>query len=67
MGGWVTAMTASKDSGFFGAILISAADMGLTMGTREQLVAAMAPQRRARERRNWFGKKKGAILHCISH
>ena len=42
MGGWVTAMTASKDSGLFGAILISAADMGRTRGTREQLVASMA-------------------------
>jgi pimeloyl-ACP methyl ester carboxylesterase len=42
MGGWVTAMTASKDSALFGAILISAADMGQTMGTREQLVAFMA-------------------------
>jgi hypothetical protein len=42
MGGWVTAMTASKDSALFGAILISAADMGQAMGTREQLVAFMA-------------------------
>jgi uncharacterized protein len=42
MGGWVTAMTASKDSGLFGAILISAADMGRTRGTGEQLVASMA-------------------------
>jgi pimeloyl-ACP methyl ester carboxylesterase len=42
MGGWVTAMTASKDPALFGAILISAADMGQTMGTREQLVAFMA-------------------------
>jgi pimeloyl-ACP methyl ester carboxylesterase len=42
MGGWVTAMTASKDSGLFGAILISAADMGRTRGTREQLAAFMA-------------------------
>jgi pimeloyl-ACP methyl ester carboxylesterase len=42
MGGWVTAMTASKDPGLFGAILISAADMGRTRGTREQLVASMA-------------------------
>jgi pimeloyl-ACP methyl ester carboxylesterase len=42
MGGWVTAMTASKESALFGAILISAADMGRTRGTREQLVASMA-------------------------
>jgi pimeloyl-ACP methyl ester carboxylesterase len=42
MGGWVTAMTASKDSGLFGAILISAADMGEPRQTGEQLVAFMA-------------------------
>jgi uncharacterized protein len=42
MGGWVTALTASKDSALFGAILISAADMGRGRGTREQLVASMA-------------------------
>ena len=42
MGGWVTAMTASKDPALAGAILISAADMGRTGGTREQLVANMA-------------------------
>jgi pimeloyl-ACP methyl ester carboxylesterase len=42
MGGWVTAMTASKDSGLFGAVLISAADMGEPGKTREQLVAFMA-------------------------
>ncbi len=42
MGGWVTAMTASKDSGLAGAILISAADMGRLRGTRERQVAAMA-------------------------
>jgi pimeloyl-ACP methyl ester carboxylesterase len=42
MGGWVTAMTASKDPALAGAILISAADMGRTAGTREQLVANMA-------------------------
>jgi pimeloyl-ACP methyl ester carboxylesterase len=42
MGGWVTALTAAKDSSLLGAILISAADMGRTRGTREQLVAAMA-------------------------
>jgi pimeloyl-ACP methyl ester carboxylesterase len=42
MGGWVTAMTASKDSALLGAILISAADMGRQRGTREQAVASMA-------------------------
>jgi pimeloyl-ACP methyl ester carboxylesterase len=42
MGGWVTALTASKDTGLAGAILISAADMGQAMGTRERLVATMA-------------------------
>jgi uncharacterized protein len=42
MGGWVTALTASKDSALFGAILISAADMGRARGAREQLVASMA-------------------------
>ena len=42
MGGWVTALTASKDSALLGAILISAADMGRARGTREQLVASMA-------------------------
>jgi pimeloyl-ACP methyl ester carboxylesterase len=42
MGGWVTALTASKDSALFGAILISAADMGRARGTPEQLVALMA-------------------------
>ena len=42
MGGWVTSMTASKDSALSGAILISAADMGSQRGTREQLVASMA-------------------------
>ena len=42
MGGWVTAMTASKDSALSGAILISAADMGNQRRTREQLIAAMA-------------------------
>jgi len=41
MGGWVTAMTASKDPGLLGAILISAADMGELRGTRERLVALM--------------------------
>ena len=42
MGGWVTAMTASKDSTLTGAILISAADIGKPRETREQLVAMMA-------------------------
>lgn len=42
MGGWVTAMTASKDSALSGAILISAADNGKLRETREQLVALMA-------------------------
>jgi pimeloyl-ACP methyl ester carboxylesterase len=42
MGGWVTAMTASKDSTLAGAILISAADIGKPRETREQLVAMMA-------------------------
>jgi pimeloyl-ACP methyl ester carboxylesterase len=42
MGGWVTAMTASKDSALAGAILISAADMGRQGQTREKLVAGMA-------------------------
>jgi pimeloyl-ACP methyl ester carboxylesterase len=42
MGGWVTAMTAAKDSALSGAILISAADIGKLRQTREQLVALMA-------------------------
>jgi hypothetical protein len=42
MGGWVTALTASKDPALFGAILISAADMGKPGKTREQLIALMA-------------------------
>src|SRR5580658_667360 len=44
MGGWVTAMTASKDSALAGAILVSAADMGRggQQTTREKLVAQMA-------------------------
>jgi uncharacterized protein len=44
MGGWVTAMTASKDSALAGAALISAADMGQTAGKREHLVAEMADE-----------------------
>jgi pimeloyl-ACP methyl ester carboxylesterase len=43
MGGWVTALTAARDPGLRGAILISAADMGSMAGTpRPQLTAAMA-------------------------
>jgi pimeloyl-ACP methyl ester carboxylesterase len=42
MGGWATALTASKDAALSGAILISAADMSSQRGTREQLVAFMA-------------------------
>jgi len=42
MGGWVTAMTASKDPALSGVILISAGDLGQMPGTREQLVAFMA-------------------------
>jgi pimeloyl-ACP methyl ester carboxylesterase len=42
MGGWVTVQTAAHDRGLIGAILISAADMGRTGGTRQQLVSEMA-------------------------
>lgn len=43
MGGWVTALTASRHPELLGAILISAADLGLVGATpREPLVAAMA-------------------------
>ena len=43
MGGWVTAHTAAHDPGLRGAILISAADMGMTGGApRERVVALMA-------------------------
>jgi pimeloyl-ACP methyl ester carboxylesterase len=43
MGGWVTAMTAARDRGLSGAILISAANMGAEGGvTREQATAMMA-------------------------
>ena len=43
MGGWVTAMTAARDRGLTGAILISAADMGADGAlTREQAIAMMA-------------------------
>jgi pimeloyl-ACP methyl ester carboxylesterase len=42
MGGWVTAMTASRDRGLAGAILISGADMGVDGAqTREQAIAMM--------------------------
>jgi pimeloyl-ACP methyl ester carboxylesterase len=43
MGGWVTAMTAARDRGLAGAILISAANMGAEGAvTREQATAMMA-------------------------
>jgi pimeloyl-ACP methyl ester carboxylesterase len=43
MGGWVTALTAARDPGLRGAILISAADMGSMASTpRTRLAAAMA-------------------------
>ncbi|HEU4883970.1 MAG TPA: alpha/beta fold hydrolase [Longimicrobium sp.] len=43
MGGWVTALTAARDPGLRGAILISAADMGSMAGApRARLTAAMA-------------------------
>lgn len=43
MGGWVTALTASRDHGVKGAILISAADMGATgTRTRAEAVASMS-------------------------
>jgi pimeloyl-ACP methyl ester carboxylesterase len=43
MGGWVTALVASRDTALAGAILISAADMGLIAGLpREKVVAEMA-------------------------
>lgn len=43
MGGWVTALTASRDSGLAGAILISSADMGGSGSTpRANVVARMA-------------------------
>ena len=43
MGGWVTAMTAGRDRGLVGAILISPADMGAEGGaTRDQAIAMMA-------------------------
>jgi pimeloyl-ACP methyl ester carboxylesterase len=42
MGGWVTAMTAARDRGLAGAILISAANMGAEGAiTREQAIALM--------------------------
>jgi acetyl esterase/lipase len=43
MGGWVTALTASRDRGIRGAILISMADMSrIAMASRPQAVAFMA-------------------------
>lgn len=42
MGGWVTAMTAERDHGLAGAILISPANMGGRAGTRAEMVALMA-------------------------
>jgi pimeloyl-ACP methyl ester carboxylesterase len=43
MGGWVVAHTASADKGLIGAVLISAADMGLAgLQPREKAVAMMA-------------------------
>lgn len=46
MGGWVTALTAAHDHALLGAILISAADMGM-IGTqpRSRVVALMADNR----------------------
>ena len=42
MGGWVTAMTAARDRGLAGAILVSAADMGADGAlTREEAIALM--------------------------
>jgi pimeloyl-ACP methyl ester carboxylesterase len=42
MGGWVAALTAERDPGLAGAILVSAANMGGRAGPRDKLVAAMA-------------------------
>ncbi|HTV96768.1 MAG TPA: alpha/beta fold hydrolase [Steroidobacteraceae bacterium] len=43
MGGWVTALTAARDHGLVGAVLISAADMGRLGGMpHDKLVALMA-------------------------
>jgi hypothetical protein len=42
MGGWVTAMTAERDRGLAGAILISAANMGGRKSSRAEAVALMA-------------------------
>lgn len=42
MGGWVTALTAARDPGLRGAILISAADMGLAGGGPRANVVALA-------------------------
>jgi uncharacterized protein len=42
MGGWVAAMTAERDPGLAGAILLSAANMGGRAGPRAEAVALMA-------------------------
>lgn len=42
MGGWVTALTAARDPGLRGAILISAADMGLVGGAPRENVVRLA-------------------------
>jgi pimeloyl-ACP methyl ester carboxylesterase len=42
MGGWVTALTAARDPGLRGAILISAADMGLAGGGPRENVVRLA-------------------------
>lgn len=43
MGGWVTALTAARDHGLIGAVMISAGDIGrLADMPRDQLVAVMA-------------------------
>lgn len=42
MGGWVTALTAARDPGLRGAILISAADMGMVGGAPRENVVALA-------------------------
>lgn len=46
MGGWVTAITASRDHALLGAILLSAADFGLiAQAPRDKVVALMADNR----------------------
>lgn len=43
MGGWVTALAASRDPGLTGAVLISAADMGgMSSAPRDKVLATMA-------------------------